>query len=284
MSMSGKTVVMTGATSGIGEAAARALAASGARIVFSARDAARADATLALLRRANPDARHDWALADLTTLEGMEAAAKALGEKAPVIDVLANNAGAMFQTREITQDGLEKTFAVDHMAYFIVTERLRPRLAPGGRIVSTASGAHAVARLDLDDLNFERRRYGAFAAYGNAKLCNILFTHELARRLEGSGVTANCFHPGGVATRFGADAKGVMGTLFRLAGRFMLTPEQGADTLIWLASAPEAADQNGGYFVRRRRTQPSAAARNAGLGARLWEVSERIAARAVMAS
>lgn len=283
MSMRGKTVVMTGATSGIGEAAAVALAAQGARIVFTARNAARAEATLARLRATGPDARHDWVDADLTTLAAMAGAAEALARKAPSIDVLVNNAGGVFSARELTPDGLEKTFAVDHMAYFALTQRLRAQLSAGARIVSTASGAHSAARLDLDDLNFERRRYSALVAYGNAKLCNILFTTALARRLEGSGIIANCFHPGGVATRFGSDATGPVGLLFRLAGRFLLTPEQGADTLVWLASAPEAAEVSGGYFVRRRLTSPSRAARDAELARRLWDVSETIASQALRA-
>lgn len=275
--MKAKTVVITGATSGIGAAAAQALAARGARIVFTARDEGRARATLADLVRANPDAAHDFVLGDLTTLGGMRAAAEDLAAKAPRIDVLANNAGAMFQTRELTADGLEKTFAVNHMAYFVVTERLRANLAADARIVSTSSGAHAAGRLDLDDLSWSRR-YSAFAAYANSKLANILFTRELARRLEGSGVTANCFHPGGVNTAFGSETRGGIKLLFDVIRPFLLTPERGADTLVWLASAPDAADKSGGYYVRRRLAQPSAAARDDDMARRLWAVSEALAA------
>ncbi|MBV8684563.1 MAG: SDR family NAD(P)-dependent oxidoreductase [Caulobacteraceae bacterium] len=274
--MQGKTVVITGATSGIGAAAALALAREGARIVFTARDEAKANATLAELTRTNPDAAHDFVLADFTTLAAMREAGRALLAKARRIDVLVNNAGAIFQSRELTSDGLEKTFAVNHMAYFVVTEALRPALAPDARIVSTASGAHATGRLDFDDLPLDRG-YSALRAYGRSKLCNILWTRELARRLEGTRITANCFHPGGVNTRFGDNMTGLAGAAFGLIKRFMLTPEQGADTLVWLASSSDAEGLSGGYFAKRRLTQPSAAAQDDAAARRLWKVSERLA-------
>ena len=274
--MQGKTVVITGATSGIGASAALALARQGARIVFTARDEAKANATLAELTRTNPDAAHDFVLADFTTLAAMREAGRALLAKARRIDVLVNNAGAIFQSRELTSDGLEKTFAVNHMAYFVVTEALRPALAPDARIVSTASGAHATGRLDFDDLPLDRG-YSALRAYGRSKLCNILWTRELARRLEGTRITANCFHPGGVNTRFGDNMTGLAGAAFGLIKRFMLTPEQGADTLVWLASSSDAEGLSGGYFAKRRLTQPSAAAQDDAAARRLWKVSERLA-------
>lgn len=275
--MNGKTVVITGATSGIGKAAAIALAAKGARIVFTARDQVRARALMERLTRANPDAAHDFVLADLSTLDGMREAGEALKAKATHIDVLANNAGAIFEKREETVDGLEKTFAVNHMAYFVITEILRPNLEPdGGRIVSTASGAHVAGRPDFDDLQMTRR-YSGMTAYGNSKLYNILWTHELARRLRGSRLTANCFHPGGVATSFGSNNKGLMKTVFKLASPLLISPEKGADTLVWLATATEVAGKSGGYYVRRRLAMPSAAARDEAAGHRLWAESERIA-------
>jgi NAD(P)-dependent dehydrogenase (short-subunit alcohol dehydrogenase family) len=274
--MHGKTVVMTGATSGIGAAAALALAGRGARIVFTARDPGRARSTLDGLIRVNPDAAHDFVLADLTSLADMRAAGAALRSKAPRIDVLANNAGAIFQSRELTVDGLEKTFAVDHMSYFVITEALRPSLNPNARIVSTASVAHTAGRLDFDDMAMSRN-FSTFAAYGRAKLCNILWTRELARRLEGTGVTANCFHPGGVNTGFGDNMNGVIKAVFGVVKKFMLTPEQGADTLIWLASSPDVAGRSGGYYAKRRLVQPSVAARDAAAARRLWEASERFA-------
>jgi NAD(P)-dependent dehydrogenase (short-subunit alcohol dehydrogenase family) len=276
--MNGKTVVITGATSGIGAAAALALATQGARIVFTARDQTKARALMDHLTRANPDAAHDFVIADLSTLDGMRGAGEALRAKAAHIDVLVNNAGAIFEKREETADGLEKTFAVNHMAYFVITEILKPNLDPnGGRIVSTASGAHVTARPDFDDLQMTRR-YGSMTAYGNSKLYNILWTHELSRRLSGSWITANCFHPGGVNTGFGSNNKGLMKTVFGLIGPLLLSPEKGADTLVWLATAGEVAGKSGGYYLRRRLTLPSAAARDSAAGHRLWAESERIAA------
>lgn len=274
--MHGKTVVITGATSGIGQVAAETLAREGARVVFVARDVVRARTMLDRLIRANPDAAHDWVQADLTTIAAMKAAGRALLVKAPRVDVLINNAGAIFDRREVTADGLEKTFAVNHMAYFVVTEILRPALGPGARVVSTASTAHTFGRLNFDDLQ-SAKGYSSFGAYGLSKLCNILWTSELARRLEGAGVTANCIHPGGVNTGFGDNAKGWLGALFGLGKRFMLTPAQGADTLIYLADSAEVAGRTGGYWVKRAPVQPSAAARDQAAAARLWDVSARLA-------
>jgi NAD(P)-dependent dehydrogenase (short-subunit alcohol dehydrogenase family) len=274
--MQGKTVVITGATSGIGQAAAEALARQGARIVFVARDAAKGAAMLTRLALVNPSAEHAFVEGELSSLAGMKTAAAAIAAAAPRIDVLANNAGAMFDHRQVTADGLEMTFAVDHMAYFVITEILRPRLSAGTRIVSTASGAHQWGRLDFDDLQ-SSRGYSGSRAYGTAKLCNILWTRELSRRLAGTGVTATCLHPGGVATGFGSNMRGVFKTVLVLARPLMLTPVQGADALIWLASSPEVEGQSGGYYAKRRLTAPSAAAQDDGVAAHLWAESARIA-------
>ena len=274
--MQGKTVVITGATTGIGRAAAEELARQGARIVFTARDAAKAGATLAQLKAIAPGAQHDWVLADLTTIAAMKACGAALATKAGRIDVLVNNAGAIFDHREVTTDGLEKTFAVNHMAYFVVTEALRPNLAPRARIVSTASGAHAAGRLDFADLQ-SAQRYSAMTAYGTSKLCNILWTCAFSRRLASTGVTANCFHPGGVNTGFADNTTGLLRTVMGLVKPFMLTPQKGADTLVWLASAREIEGRTGGYWAKRKLVQPSAAARDPDNVARLWAESARIA-------
>jgi NAD(P)-dependent dehydrogenase (short-subunit alcohol dehydrogenase family) len=275
MTMQGKIVVMTGATSGIGAVAAETLAGQGARVIFTARDAAKGAATLARLTRANPDAAHDMVLADLTTIAEMIRAGKALAAKAEHVDVLINNAGAIFDRREITVDGLEMTFAVNHMAYYVLTECLRPVLAPDARIVSTASAAHQTGSLDFSDMTLARTspRTFAFVAYGRSKLCNILWTRELARRLAGTSVTANCLHPGGVNTGFGDNLTGFAKTAFGLIKRFMLTPAQGADTLIWLASSPEAAGKTGGYWSKRKLVEPSAAARSDPAARKLWDLS-----------
>jgi len=274
--MKNKTVVITGATSGIGQAAVEALAGMGARIVFVARSADKAEVLLARLKTLSPDTAHDWVQADLATIGAMKAAGAALAEKAPRIDVLVNNAGAIFGHREVTADGLEMTFAVDHMAYFVVTEILRPHLSPEARIVSTSSMAHSFGSLDFTDLQ-SARRYSAMGAYGRAKLCNVLWTRALARRLEGSGVTANCFHPGGVSTGFGADMGGPLKYAFNVFRPFFLTPAQGADTLVYLASSEAVAGRTGGYWTKRKLVAPSAAGRNDEDGERLWAISAEIA-------
>jgi len=276
--MQGKTVVATGATSGIGEAAALALARLGARIVLVARNAKRAEATLKRLEAAAPGRGHASHLADLMSMTEARRVGGAIAASEPRIDVLINNAGALFAERRTTPEGLERTFALNHMAYFVLTGALIGNLeasAPA-RIVSTASDAHKGARLDFDDLQSERG-YSAFKAYARSKLANILFTRELAKRLAGSGVAANCFHPGFVASRFGDEAGGWIGWAFPFAKLAGLTPEKGADTLIWLASAPEVANASGAYFARRRIAEPSAAARDDNAAKRLWQASESLA-------
>jgi NAD(P)-dependent dehydrogenase (short-subunit alcohol dehydrogenase family) len=192
----GKTIVITGGTSGIGEVAAEALAQIGARIILVARSKSRAEATLARLRRSGPGAAHSVYFADLTRLAEMKRVVAEIAHREPPIDVLINNAGALFGTRRLTEDGLEHTFALNHMSYFVVTEGLRERLLASGaaRIVNTASAAHQGATLDFDDLQ-SAKSFRATRVYGCSKLCNILFTRELARRLHGSGLTANVCIP-----------------------------------------------------------------------------------------
>lgn len=274
--MARMTAVVTGGTSGIGLAAAFALARRGFRIVLVARDPARAETALVRLRRIAPEAGHAVHIADLSRLSEMRRVGAVVAAAEPRIDVLVNNAGAWFGERIETEDGFEATFALDHLAYLVVTDALLPSLvaAAPARIVSTASEAHRLARLDFDDLQ-GRRHYRGFAAYARAKLCNILFTRELARRLAGTGVTANAFHPGFVASRFGdAERAGPGRRLFGLAKRFFaVSPEAGADTLVFLATAPDVEGQTGGYYAARRLRRPSRAAQDDGAARRLWDVS-----------
>jgi NAD(P)-dependent dehydrogenase (short-subunit alcohol dehydrogenase family) len=278
--MQGKTVVVTGGTSGIGEAAAIALAGQGARIVLIARDKARTDATLAKLRAANPSAEHTAHYGDLSAIAEMKRVATAVAAAEPRIDVLINNAGAVFLSRRTSVDGLEMTFATNHMAYFVVTNILLPNLkaTQGARIVSTASGAHRAAKLDFDDLQFASRKYATFAVYGTSKLCNILFTRELAKRLVVTGVTANCLHPGVVGTRFGSNnANGFITRLLRSAIMWnAISPEDGARTIIHLASSPDVAAISGAYFDKCKVTDPTPAAQDDAAAARLWDVSAKI--------
>ena len=274
--MQGKTVIITGATSGIGEVAAVRLAEKGARIVFTARDKVRADDTMAALRKAGPNADHALHMADLSRLSEMKRVGAKLAQESQ-IDVLINNAGALFNKRRETEDVLEMTFALNHMAYFVISNLLLPKLKSGGRIVTVASNAHRGARLDFDDLQC-RRSYVGFPVYSKSKLCNILFNRELARRIAGSGVTANALHPGFVATRFGDDSGGLMRTVLKVAKPIgAISPEEGAKTIIYLASSPQVEDISGEYFYECKPATPTAEARNDQDAKRLWEISEQIA-------
>ncbi len=273
--MQGKTVVITGATSGIGEVAAVRLAEQGARIVFTARDQARANDTLAKLRQVNPAAEHAVHMADLSTLADMKRIGAELARE-PRIDVLVNNAGAIFTRRQETADGLEMTFALNHMGYFVITNLLMGKLQPGARIVSVASGAHRGAKLDFDDLQ-SRKSYAGFSVYSRSKLCNILFNRELARRVP-QGVTANCLHPGFVDTRFGANSGGLMRTVLKIVKPIgAISPEEGAKTIIHLASSPAVAGVTGEYFYKSEIARPTDEARNDADAKRLWEISAGIA-------
>lgn len=276
--MKDKTVVITGGTSGIGEVAARALAEMGARIVLIARNKSRAEATLARLRRSDPSIAHSVYLANLTRLAEMKRVAAEIAKREPPIDILINNAGALFATRRLTEDGLEYTFALNHMSYFVVTEGLRDRLLASGaaRIINTASAAHQGATLDFDDLQ-SAKGFRAMRVYGRSKLCNILFTRQLARSLQGSGVTANCLHPGFVATRFADESGGLISRIVWLAKSFAISPTQGAQTIIYLASSPDVTNVSGKYFFKCRPTTPSAPALDDRAALALWERSAVLA-------
>lgn len=276
--MKGKTVVITGGTSGIGEAAAQKLAQMGARIVLVARNGSRAAATLSRLQELAPNVAHTVYFADLMKIAEIKRVAGEIVAREPRIDVLINNAGAIFASRKLTQDGLESTFALNHIAYFILTQALSERIiasAPA-RIINTASVAHRGHTLDLDDLQMAQG-FSAMKAYGRSKLCNILFTRELARRLQGTGVTANCFHPGFVATRVGDDSGGLIGRFAWLAKLFALCREDGAQTMVYLASSQEVANVTGQYFYKCRPALPSPAAQDDNTARLLWERSAALA-------
>jgi len=277
--MHGKTCIITGATSGIGLAAAEALAAKGASLALVGRDRARGEAALARVRAVSPGGSATMHYADLSRMSEVRRLGADLLAANPRIDVLVNNAGALFQRRDVTGDDLERTFALNHIAYFLLTQVLRDRLVASApaRVVSVASRAHERAcGLDFNDLNLELG-FSSWKAYSRSKLANILFTRELARRLAGTGVTANCLHPGFVASRFGDNNRGLFRWGIGLAKRLTAISEaQGAETIIYLASDPAVGEITGGYFASSRPATPSAAAQDDEAARRLWEISAKI--------
>ncbi len=288
-SLQGKTALVTGATSGIGRVTAQHLAARGARLAIVGRSPEKTNATVAAIQQSTGNSSVEGLLADLSRQDQVRALAEQVQARYPKLDVLVNNAGGVFAKPQETADGLEMTFAVNHLAYFLLTNLLLDNLqaaaaaAPRGeaRIINVASGAHQrVPGLDFDDLQ-SKRHYQMFPVYGASKLANLLFNAELARRLApsgtGGGVTTNAMHPGLVHTGFGRNNRA---WYIRLAYLFLnrvgRTPEQGADTVVYLATAPELAGVSGQYFYERQPITPSAAARDAEAARRLWAVSEQL--------
>ena len=275
--MGGKVVLITGGTSGIGKAAATALAGMGATVVITGRNEERGKRALQEIREESGNDGVELILADLTVQDEVRRLAEELRERHNQLEVLVNNAGLVLSERTETPDGIETQLAINHLAPFLLTNLLLDLLkksAPS-RIVTVSSDAHRWAKIDLDDLQ-SRKRYRGMQVYGKTKLANIMFTYELAERLEGTGVTANCIHPGGVNTNFGNNQGGPMNLLFRLFKPFMRSPEQGADTLIYLASSPEVEGMTGKYLADRKVKAASDAAYDETTRKRLWEASEEL--------
>jgi NAD(P)-dependent dehydrogenase (short-subunit alcohol dehydrogenase family) len=277
LDLEGKTCVITGATSGIGEVAAERLAAMGARVLLIARDRARGEATLRRLRARAPGAEHRVHYADLMLVAEARRVAAEIAAQEPRIDILINNAGAIFSSRRVTPEGFERTFALNHLSYFVLVHGLREALfaAAPARVVNTASAAHQSAQLHLEDLQFAQS-YNGVSAYQRSKLCNILFTRELSRRWTGAGVTVNCLHPGFVATNFGRKSGGFLPFALRAAQLFAISSEEGAKTIVYLASSPEVADLTGGYFFKCRPISPAPQAEDDRAAERLWQESVKL--------
>lgn len=283
--MDGKTVVVTGANSGIGLATAAALAAAGARTVLTARDPAKGAAAAKEVAARTGNDQVTAVTFDLASLASVRRGAEDLLAQCDRIDVLVNNAGLVLSQRRESADGYEMTFAVNHLGPFLLTNLLLDRLRAGAptRVVTVASTAHNQARhgMPFDDLQ-STRAYRGMKVYGESKLANILFTTELARRLEGTEVTANCLHPGTVATGYGrdGDSTGFLAFGLKVIKPFVLTPEKGARTSVYLASSPAVAGVTGRYFVKCRPKAPTRAAQDPEAARRLWEVSEQLVAAA----
>lgn len=275
--LKGKTCLITGITQGIGRAAALEIAKTGINLVLVARDAARGQEVVDEIKTQTGNHNVELLLGDLSKTADVRRIADEFKAKHPQLHLLVNNAGAVFTSRQTTADGFEMTFGLNHLSYFLLTHLLLDTLkksAPA-RIVNVASDAHKGMKLNFDDLQSERG-YSAFRVYGQSKLANILFTNELARRLQGTGVTVNALHPGVVATGFGKNNGAFLRFLVKLAGPLLRTPEQGARTTVYLATSPEVEGVTGKYFANSkeaRSTQESLDPQNA---KRLWEVSEKL--------
>ncbi|HEY3820438.1 MAG TPA: SDR family oxidoreductase [Polyangiaceae bacterium] len=275
--MQGKTVLVTGANQGIGKATAIALAAKGAHVVMVARNAEKGRAALAEVEAAGT-AGAELIVADLSSQDQVRRAAAELKAKHRRLDVLVNNAGVFVPERHTTVDGLEETFALNHLGYFLLTRELLDVLqaTPGARIVNVSSDAHRSAKMHWDDLQFERTPYRGFKVYGQSKLANVLFTYELARRLEGTGVTANCLHPGVIASGFGQTYGSAVSVLIKLARPFLLNTEEGARTSVYLASSPEVAGVTGKYFSKCKPVKSNRVSYDVQSQQKLWSLSEQL--------
>jgi NAD(P)-dependent dehydrogenase (short-subunit alcohol dehydrogenase family) len=269
--MRNKVCLVTGATSGIGKEIARGLSGLGATVAITGRSTERCESAV---RETKSDS---FFVADLSSQAELRRLAKEFLSRYDRLDVLVNNAGVFLAERKVTVDGIEQTFAVNHLASFLLTNLLTGRLkssAPS-RVITTSSAAHRAGHIDFDDIQFEKRRYSGISAYSQSKLANVLFTRELGRRLAGTEVTANCFHPGAVRTGL-VQGGSIYGVVWKAAGPFFISPERGADTGVYLASSDEVAGVSGGYFVKRRQEKSSEVSYGQEAAEKLWKLSEKL--------
>ena len=275
--MHGKICVVTGATSGIGLVTAQALARQGATLIVVARHAERGAATVTRIQQETGNSAVELMVADLSAQAQVRRLASEIQQRFVRLDVLVNNAGALFSRRQLSVDGLEMTLALNHLAYFLLTNLLIPPMQAAGsaRIVNVSSEAHRRARLDFAELQGQHR-YSGWRAYARSKLANILFTYELARRLEGTGIVANALHPGFVATNFGRNTRSIVSALMRILQLAAISPEEGAETIIYLASSSEIKGVTGEYFVKQKAARSSQVSYDRTAAERLWQVSAEL--------
>ncbi len=272
-----KTILITGPTSGIGEEEAKALAGMGHSIVLLARNREKTEKLKNLISSETGNNIPDSFIFDLSSMAEVRAKAKLIKIKYPIIDVLINNAGMIYPERRLSKDGYELTFALNHLGHFLLTNLLIDNIiaAPQGRIINLSSEAHKMGRMNFEDINF-KKHYSSIKAYGQSKLANLLFTFELQRRLIQSNVTVNAVHPGVVKTGFGRDYNGFTGFLMNLVRPFMRDAQKGAETVIWLASAPEASEFKGKYFKDKKMIPSTQESLNIEKAQKLWAISEKM--------
>jgi NAD(P)-dependent dehydrogenase (short-subunit alcohol dehydrogenase family) len=276
--MQGKTVLVTGANQGIGKATALALAQQGARVVLLSRSDEKGRKAVADIQAATGSKDVELLVADLSSLEEVRRAAAEFKQRHDRLHVLVNNAGVLVPSRRVTVDGFEETFAINHLAYFLLTRELLDVLnaAAPARVVNVSSAAHQAGRMQWDDLQFAQQPYLQWRAYGQSKLANVLFTYELARRLDPAKVTANVLHPGVIASGFGQTYGGATAFFVRLAHPFFASPEAGARTSVYLASSPEVAGVTGKYFAKCKAVKSSADSYDEAAQKKLWALSEEM--------
>jgi len=272
--LKGKTILITGSTSGIGEATARELSLTGADIVLVARNKEKVEKLINNLRILNINSRYDYLICDLLSQKQIHRIVNEFKEKHERLDILINNAGGIFYERKLTEEGFERTFALDHLSYFLLTNLLVDmlKLSSPSRIINVSSATHFNTNIDFENLQGEKL-YNPQTAYAQAKLANVLFTYALARKLNDTNVTVNCLHPGVVRTNFGSDEQR-LGNMFKYPSG--LSPEQGADTIVYLATSSEVDKISGCYFEKRKKVKSSEESYNKEIAYSLWQESEKM--------
>ena len=275
--LKGKVCMVTGATAGIGIVTAKALAQQGATVIVAGRNKEKSVSTVDQIRKETENHDVEYILADLSVQKEVRKLADDFKSKFKRLDILVNNAGAVFDKRFETADGLEMTFALNHLSYFLLTDLLLDTIKASvpSRIINVSSDAHKGAKINFDDIQ-GKKKYGVMYAYGQSKLANILFTYELARKLEGSGVTSNALHPGFVASSFGSNMSGAFRLILRFLQLFAMSSEKGAETSIYLATSPDVANINGKYFIKKKEVRTSVESYDKNVGEKLWKVSEEL--------